>query len=367
MLTPAERQRYRRHLQLAEIGEAGQLRLRAARVLVVGAGGLGCPVLQYLAAAGVGTLGLTDADRVEMSNLQRQILFGPADLGQLKAEVAARAVQRLNPLVHCEVYPVRVVPGNVRALVAAYDVVVDGSDNFATRYLLNDACVSLGKPLVSGAIYKFEGQVSVFNYRGGPSYRCLFAQPPGPAEAPNCDATGVLGVLPGLVGTAQATEALKVILDLGEVLRGRLWVIDALTFQSRTLRFPRHPERSLINLDTANPADYADPGCAPAPAGISAAELAGLLTSAAPPLLLDVREPAEFAAGHLPGARLLPLSRLSEQAATVPHDQPVVVYCRSGARSAQAIAHLQAACGHQNLLNLEGGLLACPPDLLTTQ
>ncbi|GAB2940779.1 molybdopterin-synthase adenylyltransferase MoeB [Hymenobacter coalescens] len=358
MLTPAERQRYRRHLQLAEIGEEGQLKLRRARVLVVGAGGLGCPVLQYLAAAGVGTLGIADADQVELSNLQRQILYGPADLGQPKAATAARQVQRLNPLVTCQVHAVRVGPANVRELVEAYDVVVDGTDNFATRYLLNDACVLLGKPLVSGAIHKFEGQVSVFNYRGGPTYRCLFPTPPGPAEAPNCDATGVLGVLPGLVGTAQATEALKVVLGLGEVLSGRLWLLDALTFQTRTLRFPRHPERSQVTLLTADPADYRDPGCEAAPRSITAAELRRQLQSAAPPFLLDVREPAEFAAEHLPGATLLPLGQLAEQATLIPRHAPVVVYCRSGARSARAVQQLETTLGFTNLLNLEGGILA---------
>ncbi|RTQ46738.1 molybdopterin-synthase adenylyltransferase MoeB [Hymenobacter gummosus] len=358
MLSPDERLRYRRHLQLADIGEAGQLRLRAARVLVVGAGGLGCPILQYLAAAGVGTLGIADADRVEISNLQRQILYGPADLGQLKAAAAAREVQRLNPLVHCEVHPVRVTPANVRALLAGYDVVIDGSDNFPTRYLLNDACVSLAKPLVSGAIHKFEGQVSVFNYRGGPTYRCLFPTPPGPDEAPNCAATGVLGVLPGLVGTVQATEALKVVLGLGEVLSGRLWLLDALTMQTRTLRFSRHPERSLLGLDAANPADYHDPGCAAPPAALSAAELRQRLQSATPPFLLDVREPNEFEAEHLPGAILLPLSQLAAGVAQVPRQQPVVVYCRSGARSARAIQQLQADFGFDNLQNLEGGILA---------
>ncbi|RFP66724.1 HesA/MoeB/ThiF family protein [Hymenobacter lapidiphilus] len=242
MLTPEETCRYRRHLQLAEIGEAGQLKLKAARVLVVGAGGLGCPVLQYLAAAGVGTLGIVDADVVDESNLHRQILFGPADVGRSKAETAAKVLARLNPLVRTEVHALRLDLGNVRALVEAYDVVVDGTDNFATRYLLNDACVLLGRPLVSGAIYKFEGQVSVFNYAGGPTYRCLFPVPPGADEAPNCSATGVLGVLPGVVGTAQATETLKVLLGLGEVLSGRLWLFDALTFQTRTLRFARRPE-----------------------------------------------------------------------------------------------------------------------------
>lgn len=287
MLTAEERQIYRRHLQLPEIGEAGQLRLKNARVLVVGAGGLGCPILQYLAAAGVGTLGIVDADKVDASNLQRQILYGPADLGQPKAETAARAIKRLNPLVTTEVHSCRASLGNVRELVRQYDIIIDGSDNFPTRYLLNDACVSLDKPLISGAIYKFEGQVSVFNYRGGPTYRCLFPQPPSALEAPNCDTTGVLGVLPGLVGTAQATEALKVILEIGEVLSGRLWMFDALTFQTRALRFVRRPEQAAINLETANPRDYSDL-CGVGVNTISVAELHQQLESDYPPFLLDV-------------------------------------------------------------------------------
>ncbi|SNC76547.1 adenylyltransferase and sulfurtransferase [Hymenobacter gelipurpurascens] len=357
MLTSEERQIYRRHLQLPEIGEEGQLRLKNARVLVVGAGGLGCPVLQYLAAAGVGTLGIVDADKVEASNLQRQILYGPADLGQLKAEAASRAVRRINPLVHTEVHTCRATLGNVRALVENYDVVVDGSDNFPTRYLLNDACVSLGKPLVSGAIYKFEGQVSVFNFRGGPTYRCLFPQPPAADEAPNCDATGVLGVLPGLVGTAQATEALKVVLGIGQVLSGRLWMLDVLTFQTRFLNFARRPDHAPINLDTANPADYAD-YCGAGVNAVSVRELQEMLASEHPPFLLDVREPDEYAAGHIFGATLLPLSSLEKGVAAVPRHHPVVVYCRSGSRSARAIEQLQTKFGFSNLLNLDGGILA---------
>lgn len=350
-----ERQRYRRHLQLAEIGEAGQQRLRAARVLVVGAGGLGCPILQYLAAAGVGTLGLADADKVELTNLPRQILYGPEDVGQLKVEAAARALQRLNELNTYQLHPLRVSPDNVRELVAGYDVVVDGSDNFPTRYLLNDACVSLGRPLVSGAIYKFEGQVSVFNYEGGPSYRCLFPEPPGAAEAPDCNTTGVLNVLPGLIGTVQATEALKVVLGLGDVLSGRLWLLDTLTFQSRTLRFKRDAVQSAINLDTASPADYFDASCTPAPAALTADELRQWLATPAPPLLLDVRGPLEFQRRHLPGAVLLPLPTLAARAAEVPRTRPVVVYCQSGVRSAQAVALLQGL-GYTNVLTLSGGL-----------
>jgi molybdopterin/thiamine biosynthesis adenylyltransferase/rhodanese-related sulfurtransferase len=356
--SPAERQRYRRHLQLAEIGEAGQQRLRQARVLVIGAGGLGCPILQYLAAAGVGTLGLADADQVELTNLPRQILYGPDDVGQPKVEAAARALRRLNDLNTYELHKVRVSPDNVRALVASYDVVVDGSDNFPTRYLLNDACVSLSKPLVSGAIYKFEGQVSVFNYEGGPTYRCLFPEPPTAAEAPDCNTTGVLNVLPGLIGTVQATEALKVVLGLGDVLSGRLWVLDTLSFQSRTLRFKRDPEQSLINLDTAAPADYFDASCAPGVAptpSLSAEELQQQLASAAPPLLLDVRGRLEYQRRHLPGALLLPLPELAARVAEVPRTRPVVVYCQSGVRSAQAVVQLQSL-GYDNVLTLSGGL-----------
>jgi len=356
--TASERQRYRRHLQLAEIGEAGQQRLRQARVLVVGAGGLGCPILQYLAAAGVGTLGLADADRVELTNLPRQILYGSQDVGQLKVEAAARALARLNELVTCELHPVRVSPANVRDLVASYDVVVDGSDNFPTRYLLNDACVSLGRPLVSGAIYKFEGQVSVFNYQGGPTYRCLFPEPPSAAEAPDCNTTGVLNVLPGLIGTVQATEALKVVLGLGEVLNGRLWILDTLTFQSRTLRFRRDPVQSQLNLDTASPSDYVDASCAPAPAiaSLSATDLQAWLASAEPPLLLDVRGQLEYQRRHLPQAVLLPLPELAARAAEVPRTCPVVVYCQSGVRSAKAVELLQREFGYDNVQTLSGGL-----------
>jgi molybdopterin/thiamine biosynthesis adenylyltransferase/rhodanese-related sulfurtransferase len=354
-LSPTERQRYQRHLQLPEVGEAGQEQLRAARVLVVGAGGLGCPILQYLAAAGVGTLGIADADTVADSNLQRQILYGPADVGQPKAATAARKLAQLNPLVNYEVHPTRADFGNVRELVNQYDVVVDGSDNFPTRYLLNDACVSLGKPLVSGAIYRFEGQVSVFNYQGGPTYRCLFPTPPGAAEVPDCNTTGVLGVLPGLIGCVQAAETLKVLLGLGEVLSGRLWVLDTLTMHPRTLKFRRHEMQAAINLDTADRADYAELCQAPAPR-LSPAALRRLLAeTATPPLLLDVREPHEYAAGHLPGAVLLPLGELEARAPEIPADQPIVVYCQRGGRSARAAALLRGPLGHTEVQELAGG------------
>ncbi len=362
MLTPAERRRYHSHLQLAEIGEAGQLRLRGARVLVVGAGGLGCPVVQYLAAAGVGALGLADPDRVAESNLPRQILYGPADVGHLKVDAAAREVHRLNPHVTLERHPVRVTPANVLALVMAYELVIDATDNFSTRYLLNDACVRAGRPLVSGAVYRFEGQVGVFNYRGGPTYRCLFPVVPGAAEAPACAEAGVLSVLPGLVGAAQATEALKVLLDVGDVLSGRLWLVDARTFQTRLLRFRRDPVQSALELGTADPAAYADlcpPSDAGRPAAVSVEALHQELASAAAPFLLDVREPHEYARCHLPGAVLLPLAEVPHRAAAVvPRGRPVVVYCHHGIRSATAIARLQQQPGWGHLRNLTGGIHA---------
>ncbi len=356
--------RYRRQVQLPEVGAAGQARLAGARVLVVGAGGLGCPVLLYLAAAGVGTLGLADADRVEAHNLPRQTLYGTADVGARKVEAAARALARLNADTRTELHPVRVRPDNVRALVGAYDLVVDGSDNFPTRYLLSDACVSLGRPLVSGAIYRFEGQVSVFNYDGGPTYRCLFPVPPGAAEAPDCNVTGVLNVLPGLVGLVQATEALKVLLGLGEVLSGRLWLLDVRSFQTRLLRFRRDPVRSLLNLDTADPADYLDPACDPTTTpvegnnylNINADELRVALAGPDPPLLLDVRRPDEFARQHLPGSVPVPLAELAARAIEVPRDRLVVVVCQSGARSAQAVRLLREELGFDEVRSLAGGL-----------
>ncbi|RYY11860.1 MAG: hypothetical protein EOO36_18360 [Cytophagaceae bacterium] len=301
--------------------------------------------------------GLADADKVELTNLPRQILYGAEDVGQLKIEAAARALRRLNELVRYELHAIRVSPDTVRELVAGYDVVVDGSDNFPTRYLLNDACVSLSKPLVSGAIYKFEGQVSVFNYQGGPTYRCLFPEPPSAAEAPDCNTTGVLNVLPGLIGTVQATEALKVVLGLGDVLSGRLWLLDTLSFQSRTLRFKRDPVQSQIDLATANPADYVDASCAPVPpaASLTGSDLRTLLAAPAPPLLLDVRGPLEYQRRHLPGAVLLPLPELAARVAEVPRQGPVVLYCQSGVRSAQAVALLQSL-GFANVQTLSGGL-----------
>ncbi|UOR04999.1 molybdopterin-synthase adenylyltransferase MoeB [Hymenobacter aerilatus] len=353
MLTSAETRRYDRHLRLPEIGSEGQEKLKAARVLVVGCGGLGCPVLQYLAAAGVGTLGLLDHDTVDETNLQRQVLYATADVGRPKAEAAAEKLRAQNPLVTVQPLRVRLSAANALEIMTDYDVVVDCTDNFATRYLVSDACVLLGKPLVFGAIFKFEGQVSVFNYQGGPTYRCLFAQPPGPGEAPSCNEIGVLGVLPGIIGTLQASEALKVVLGVGEVLSGRLLVFDALYMQFRTLRFQAVPgNQQLTGL-----IDY-DQFCGDAPTDavpeISADELRQKLQAQEPLQLLDVREPHEYAARHI-GGRLIPLGQLADALSTLDPAVPIVVHCASGKRSRQA-AELLLSHGFQQVTSLRNGL-----------
>ena len=353
MLTPADRRRYDRHLRLPEIGPAGQERLKAARVLVVGCGGLGCPVLQYLAAAGVGTLGLLDHDTVAESNLQRQVLYATADVGRPKAEAAAEKLRAQNPLIAVQPLPVRLRAANALEILADYEVVVDCTDNFATRYLISDACVLLGKPLVFGAIFKFEGQLSVFNYQGGPTYRCLFPQPPAPGEAPSCDEIGVLGVLPGIVGTLQAAEAIKLITGIGAVLSGRLLVFDALDMQFRTLRFPAVPGNQQLTALT----DY-DAFCGDAPPAavpeITTAELKRKLLAPAPLQLLDVREPHEHAARHI-GGRLIPLAELPAALPTLDPAVPIVVHCASGQRSRRA-AELLLNHGFTQVASLRNGL-----------
>lgn len=357
-LSAAETNRYSRHLRLPEIGLAGQQKLKAARVLVVGCGGLGCPVLQYLAAAGVGTLGLLDFDTVDDSNLHRQVLYGPADVGRPKAVVAAEKLAAQNPFVTLQIHQELLTAANALALFAGYDLVLDCSDNFATRYLVSDACVVLGRALVFGAIFKFEGQVTVFNHQGGPTYRCLHPVPPAPGEAPNCAQIGVLGVLPGLIGTLQAAEALKIILEIGDVLSGRLLLVDALSMRFQTIRF----RAAAANQQrTALAADYAafcgeaplavTPGRAPE---ITADELKAWQQAGRPLVLLDVREPHEHARRSI-GGQLLPLGQLAARLAEVGRGGPVVVHCASGVRSQQA-AQLLLANGFAEVYSLRGGL-----------
>ncbi|QJD79996.1 molybdopterin-synthase adenylyltransferase MoeB [Spirosoma rhododendri] len=349
-LTEAEQSRYSRHLLLPEIGTAGQEKLRDARVLVVGAGGLGCPALQYLAAAGVGTLGVVDGDTVAESNLHRQILFGPADVGQSKAMVAAARLQAQNPLIAVKPHLTFLTRDNALSLLADYDLIVDGSDNFATRYLVNDACVLLNKPLVFGSIYRFEGQVSVFNVGDGPTYRCLY---PDPSDLPSCAEAGVLGVLPGIVGCLMANEVIKLLTGVGNPLIGRLLLFDALTMQFQTVRFATDPANKQI---TDLPAGLAV--CDPVPA-IAYADYLDWKKRDDTVLLIDVRQPDEAARQTL-GGQLIPLAELLAHPEQVPTDRPVVIHCQSGGRSSQAVAFLQER-GYTQVWNLTGGINSVDP------
>ncbi|MBW8781042.1 MAG: molybdopterin-synthase adenylyltransferase MoeB [Verrucomicrobia bacterium] len=359
--SPDEIARYQRHLSLAGFGPEAQAKLKAGRVLVIGAGGLGCPALLYLAAAGVGKITLVDADVVDVSNLQRQVLYTTADAGQPKAAAAARRLRALNPLI--EVCPVeaRFSRDNALALVAAHDVVVDGSDNFSTRYLANDACVLADRPLVYGAIHGYEGQASVFNWRGGPTYRCLFPEPPAPGTVPNCAEAGVIGVLPGLIGTVQASEAIKLLTGIGEPLTGRLLLWNALTMTTRTIRFSADPaSRSIRELP---PADYGTTCAVPAKAATDEIAAAGLRAALAggPALqLIDVREDWERAQGAIQPSVHAPLGTLETAAAgevlaAFDPKKPTVVYCAGGMRSLKALGPLRARHGFTSILSLSGG------------
>ncbi|HLK71111.1 MAG TPA: molybdopterin-synthase adenylyltransferase MoeB [Steroidobacteraceae bacterium] len=366
-LSAHERQRYARHLSLAEIGEAGQVRLRRARVLVVGAGGLGCPAALYLAAAGVGTIGLVDFDRVDESNLQRQVLFTTEDLGQLKAERARARLAALNPQLQLIAHPIELCAANVREVFAPYDLIVDGSDRIGTRYLVNDACVLFGKPLVSAAIHRFEGQAMSYAPGQGPCYRCLF---PEIAEGtlPSCAQAGVLGVLPGVLGSVQATEAIKLLLGIGTPLVGRVLVYDALSLRFDEFRIARRPECAVCGDHPTIHAPQDPPGFCTLEeqqrvARILPAELARELARAPGTVrLIDVREPDEFAHAHLPGAVNLPLPRIEREGFALPGQLAgqagrLVFVCRSGARSLKACV-LAGRTETSGVLQLEGGLLA---------
>jgi molybdopterin/thiamine biosynthesis adenylyltransferase/rhodanese-related sulfurtransferase len=360
-LSQSERERYQRHLALLEIGAAGQEKLKAARVLIVGAGGLGSPAALYLAAAGCGTLGLLDCDRIELSNLQRQVLFDTGALGRAKADAGAERLAALNPAIRIVAHRAELKAANVRELFSQYDLVLDGTDRLATRYLINDACVILSLPLVSAAIHRFEGHLMTYVPGRGPCYRCLF---PNSADGlvANCNQAGVLGVLPGVLGTLQATEAIKLITGVGEPLIGRLLTYDALQMRFQQFTMTRRVDCAVCGdaPTIREPFDAATPGGGATARGrdirrLSAPELAQLLATA--PLLVDVREVREFSAGHLQGSVNIPLGQLPQQLAQIAPDAAPVFICRSGGRSLAACQMaLQANIAAP--ANLEGGLIA---------
>ncbi len=362
-LSSAELNRYSRHLALREIGVAGQEKLKAARVLVVGAGGLGSPSTLYLAAAGVGTLGVIDNDRIDVSNLQRQVLYDTALVGTSKVEAARARLQALNPEINIEVHDLELRAANIAEIVARYDVVLDGTDRFTTRYLVNDACVMLRKPLVSAAIHRFEGQALTYVPDRGPCYRCLFPEPPADGLVPNCAEAGVLGVLPGVMGSIQATEAIKLIVGAGELLIGRLLTYDALGLRFAEFRFERRDDcpvcgrapsiRELRDLPQACSAeDLASVR------RISAQELKALLSQNDTEVtIVDVREPHEFAVSHLPHSVNIPVRELGTRLEAVDASKTIVFVCRSGARSLTA-SGIARRSGLPRPAHLEGGLLA---------
>jgi len=360
--------RYSRHLLLPEVGVAGQRKLRKAKVLLVGAGGLGSPTALYLAAAGVGEIGLVDYDVVDLSNLQRQVLYTSADVGRPKLLAAKERLEALNPGTRVVPYEQPFTSTNALEILRPYDIVVDGTDNFPTRYLVNDASVLLGKPNVYGSIYRFEGQVSVFDAQRGPCYRCLYPEPPPPDLVPSCAEAGVLGVLPGIVGVLQATETVKLILGKGDPLIGRLLLYDALGLTFRELKLHKNPHCVLCSAHATQkglidyPAFCGVPAVgAPTPSGnvpkVTPEELAAELASPDPPFLVDVREPEEWAIVHLPGAHLIPKDELPERVDELTRAQSLVVYCRAGTRSADA-TRLLLDLGFSNVRSLAGGINA---------
>ncbi len=351
MLSPQEISRYAKQIILPEIKTEGQEKLRDAKVLVIGAGGLGCPVLLYLAAAGIGTLGIVDGDQVDISNLQRQILYTDKEIGQSKVQVAAAKLTAQNPHLHIITYPVFLNASNALEIIRGFDIVVDGSDNFATRYLVNDACVILNKPMVSGAIYKFEGQVSVFNYKGGPTYRCIFPEPPGIGESPNCADIGVLATLPGIIGTIQANEVIKIISGIGEVLSGKLLVIDTLSMNTHSFQFKLNEANKKITV-----LQDMTQQCGIEIGRINYQELKQMMIDLPGLQLVDVRETEEHFITNIGGINI-PLSGFASSIGQLDPENIVVLYCASGVRSNKA-ATLLLQAGFTRVFNLSQGINA---------
>lgn len=375
-LDATEIKRYSRHLIMPEVGLSGQKKLKAASVLLVGAGGLGSPLGMYLAAAGIGRIGLVDYDQVDYSNLQRQIMYGTKDVGRSKLASAGDRLQDINPYVQLDLHEFPLSSENALELFRPYDIIIDGTDNFPTRYLTNDACVLLGKPNVYGSIFRFEGQASVFYAKEGPCYRCLFPEPPPPGLVPSCAEGGVLGILPGTIGTIQATEAIKLILGIGQPLIGRMLIYDALQMEFMELRLRKNPQCPICgqNPTVTHLIDYeqfcgmpahdhslytnTNPQPSPTIPQITPLELQKRLQQGDPPLILDVREPHEWEIVNLAhlGAFLIPKGQILERMGELDIAAEIVVYCRTGVRSAQVI-HLLQQHGFKKLLNLDGGIL----------
>lgn len=358
-LSNEEKARYTRHIVLPEIGERGQERLKAARVLIVGVGGLGSPAALYLAASGVGTIGLMDADTVDLSNLQRQIIYGEGDVGIKKSEAAWSRLHNINRELNIKQHSERVTAKNALTLIQDYDIILDGTDNFAAHYILNDACVLADKVLVYGNVYRFEGQIGVVRPKRGPCYRCLYPEPPPSGLAPSCADAGVLGVIPGIIGSMQALEVLKIILDIGQPVADRILRFDGLGTGFREIKASRdlqcrvcgeHP--SLMEVITS----AEEPDCFLA-SEITSDKLQEALRSGSPPFLLDVRDIHEYEARHLEGAILIPLSVLSERLHELDLTREIVVYCHSGVRSARAL-HILQSHGYQKVKHLKGGIVA---------
>jgi adenylyltransferase/sulfurtransferase len=364
-LTSEELRRYNRHLILPGVGVDGQRRLKQASVLLVGAGGLGSPAALYLAAAGIGRLGIVDHDRVDASNLQRQILHGTKDVGRRKTDSAVDRVSDVNPNVEVEQHDATLTSANALGIIERYDIVVDGTDNFQTRYLVNDACIILGKPNVYGSIIRFEGQASVFGHQGGPCYRCLFREPPPPGMVPSCAEGGVFGVVPGIVGTIQATEAIKIALGAADTLSGRLLLIDAMRMRFRTITLRRDPECPACGThEITELIDY-DAFCGVAAPGISRPadelpevtprELAARIARGEALTIIDVREPGEWAIARIDNARLIPLGTLHDAVESLDRAGDIVVHCHHGMRSAAAVRYLRER-GFDRVSNLAGGI-----------
>lgn len=348
-LSTEEQQQYSRHLILDEISDSGQLKLKQAKVLVIGAGGLGCPILQYLAAAGVGTIGIVDHDRIDQSNLQRQILYTHDDLGEFKAEVAASKLSRLNPFITFKIHLKKLTVENAIQLFSKYDIIVDGTDNFPTRYLVNDAAILTNKPVVFGSIFKFEGQVSVFNYKSGPTYRCLYPTPPKPNEVPNCSEIGVLGVLPGIIGSLQANEVLKIILEFGRVLSGKILTYNALSSEQLIFNFKKniaiHIEALQDNYESFCGITYE----------ITEITFEDYLKNKLNYNVLDVRTLAERHDYSIESLHI-PLNELDKRLDEIPKNKALLVYCKSGIRSKAAIEILNKNNFSKQTVNLKGGL-----------